>query len=306
MPYQKEIVPNNFCGIENQSLTKAKVVILPVPYEGTVSYGSGTAKGPDAIIQASQHMELYDMELGVEIYQRPGIFTLKTLAVGSLSAEKMVEQVEKSYADLVANGKFVVMLGGEHSISYAADKSLREKYPDLSVLQWDAHADLRDSWEGTKFSHACAMRRFYDNGKRVVQVGVRSISKQEAEFIKKNKLEKNIFSPEKFGRTKIEKEKAIKQILRQLSRNVYITVDLDGFDPSILPATGTPEPGGLCWSDFLDLTRAVFQAKNVVGCDVVELAPIKGQPASDFVTALAAYKMIGYKYACHSEHSEES
>lgn len=269
---------------------------MPVPYEGTVSYGSGTAKGPEAIIQASRHMELYDMELGGENFQKPGIFTLKPLAVGMLSAEKMIEKVEKVYTDLTAKEKFVVMLGGEHSISYAADWPLREKSPDLSILQWDAHADLRDSWEGTKFSHACAMRRFYDNGKKIVQVGVRSMSKEEAEFIKKNKLEKNIFSPEKFGQTKIEKEKTIKEILSRLSKNVYVTVDLDGFDPSVLPATGTPEPGGLFWPDFLELMAAVFQAKNVVGCDVVELAPIKGQPASDFLAALAAYKMIGYKY----------
>lgn len=296
MPYQKEVVPNNFCGIEEQSLDKAKVVILPVPYEGTVSYGSGTAKGSEAIIQASRHMELYDMELGGENYQKPGVFTLKPLAVGSLAAEKMIEKVEKIYTDLVAKEKFVIMLGGEHSISYSADKPLREKYPDLSILQWDAHADLRDCWEGTKFSHACAMRRFYDHGKKIVQVGVRSMSKEEVEFIKKNKLEKNIFSPEKFGQTKIEKEKTIKEILSRLSKNVYITVDLDGFDPSVLPATGTPEPGGLYWNDFLQLTRAVFAQKNVVGCDVVELAPIKGQPASDFLAALATYKMIGYKY----------
>jgi agmatinase len=297
MSYQKEVVPNNFCGIEGQSLDAAKVIILPVPYEGTVSYGSGTAKGPGAIIQASRHMELYDMELRKENYQKPGIFTLKPLVVGSLSAEKMIAKVEKVYSDLVAKEKFAVMLGGEHSISYAADKPLRAKYPDLSVLQWDAHADLRDCWEGTQFSHACAMRRFYDHGKKIVQVGVRSMSNEEAQFIKKNKLVENIFSPEKFGQTKIEKAKTIKQILSRLSQDVYITVDLDGFDPSVLPATGTPEPGGLYWQDFLDLARAVFQAKNVVGCDVVELAPIKGQPVSDFLAALVAYKMIGYKYS---------
>ncbi|MEK7189801.1 MAG: agmatinase [Patescibacteria group bacterium] len=296
MSYQKEVVPNNFCGIDGQSLGAAKVVILPVPYEGTVSYGSGTAKGPEAIIQASRHMELYDIELGGENYHKPGVFTLKPLVVGSLQAEKMIEKVEKIYTELVAKEKFVIMLGGEHSISYAADKPLREKYPDLSVLQWDAHADLRDSWEGTKLSHACAMRRFYDHGKKIVQVGVRSMSIEEAEFIKKNKLEKNIFSSEKFGRTAEEKARAIKEILSRLSQNVYITIDLDGFDPSVLPATGTPEPGGLYWQDFLDLMAAVFQSKNVVGCDVVELAPIKGQPASDFLAALAAYKMIGYKY----------
>lgn len=296
MAYQKEVVPNNFCGIEGQSLDKAKVVILPVPYEGTVSYGSGTAKGPKAIIQASRHMELYDIELGCELYQKPGVFTLKPLAVGSLPAEKMIVKVEEECSKLAAADKFAVMLGGEHSISYAADRPLREKYPDLSILQWDAHADLRDSFEGTKFSHACAMRRFYDHGKRVVQVGVRSMSKEEAEFIKKNKLENNIFSPERFGQTRAEKEKAVKEILGRLSQDVYVTIDLDGFDPAILPATGTPEPGGLNWNDFCLLMREVFRAKNVVGGDVVELAPIKGQLASDFLAAFIVYKMIGYKF----------
>lgn len=285
MPYHKELTPNNFGGLEGQTFEKAKVVILPVPYAGTVSYGSGTGRGPEAIIQASRHMELYDWELDSEPYKKPGIYTLEPLKVQKLEAEEMIKVVEKKYRDLVRAGRFVAMLGGEHSISYAADKPLREKYPDFSVLQWDAHADLRDSWEGTRFSHACAMRRFYDQAKRIVQVGVRSLSTEEAEFIKKNKLRANIFKPEEFD---------VKKIVSQLSRNVYITVDLDGFDPSVVPATGTPEPGGLFWGDFLSLMRAVFAKKNVVGCDVVELSPIQGQPASDFLAALAVYKMIGY------------
>lgn len=287
MPYQRRVTPNNFGGLAGQSFDVAKAVILPVPYEGTVSYGSGTSNGPRAIIQASRFMESYDIELDAEIYKTPGIFTLEPMAVSDLQPEDMTVKVEKEYARLAAANKFVIMIGGEHSISYAADRPLREKYPDLSILQWDAHADLRDSFEGTKFSHGCAMRRFYDNAKRIVQVGVRSYSAEEAEYIKKNNLRGNIFTPAEFD---------IDKIVNQLSPNVYVTVDLDGFDPAILPATGTPEPGGLYWPDFLKLMRAVFSKRNVVGGDVVELAPIAGQPSSDFLAALAVYKMIGYKF----------
>ncbi len=287
MAYQRRVTPNNFGGLSDQSFDAAKAVILPVPYEGTVSYGLGASKGPQAIIQSSRFMEWYDIELDAEIYRKPGIFTLEPMAVGALDPEDMTVEVEKEYARLVAADKFTVMLGGEHSISYTADRPLRERYSDLSILQWDAHADLRDSFEGTKFSHGCAMRRFYDNAKRIVQVGVRSYSAEEAEYIKKNDLRGNIFTPMEFN---------VEKIIDRLSSNVYVTVDLDGFDPSVLPATGTPEPGGLYWPDFLKLMRAVFAKKNVVGCDVVELAPIAGQPSSDFLAALAVYKMIGYKF----------
>jgi len=286
MAYQKEVTPYNFGGLEGQTFAQAKVVVLPVPYDGTVSYGNGTCEGPDAIIESSRHMELYDMELDCEPY-KTGIFTEKFLPVQKLSAEKMFRVVEKKYGELMAKNKFVVMLGGEHSISPAVTVPLQKKYPDLSILQWDAHADLRNLWEGTKFSHACAMRRFHEKTKQIVQVGIRSMSVEEADFIKKNKIRKNIFTPAEFN---------VQKILSRLDRNVYITIDLDGFDPSVLPATGTPEPGGQNWQEFLTLMRAVFNKKNVVGFDVVELAPIKNQPASDFLAALAVYKLIGYKF----------
>jgi agmatinase len=287
MVYIKENNPNNFGGLSGQNLRNAQAVVFPVPYEGTVSYGSGTSKGPDAIIQASRHMELYDFELGCQPADQVNIFTLPEAKVKKLEAEKMIAEVEKKYRELIKAGKFVGILGGEHSISYAVDKPLREKYPNLSVLQWDAHADLRDTWEGTPYSHACAMRRFYDGVDKVVQVGVRSLSIEEADYIKKNNLRKNIFTPTEFD---------VDKIVSRLTQDVYITVDLDGFDPAILPATGTPEPGGMTWYDFLQLMKKVFEKKNVVGFDVVELAPIKNQPASDFLAALAVYKMIGYKF----------
>ncbi|MFA4831089.1 MAG: agmatinase [Patescibacteria group bacterium] len=287
MVYTKEKTANNFGGLGGQKLASAQAVILPVPYEGTVSYRPGASRGPEAIIQASRHMEFYDLELDCEIVERVNIYTLPVIQVKNLSVEKMVATVEKRYSELAQTGKFVAMLGGEHSISYAVEKPLRQECPNLSVLQWDAHADLRDIWEGTPFSHACAMRRFYDNVDRVVQVGVRSLSQEEADYIKTNNLRKNIFTPAEFD---------VDKIVSRLSRDVYITVDLDGFDPSIMPATGTPEPGGLLWMDFLKLMRKVFEKKNVVGFDVMELSPIKNQPASDFLAALAVYKMIGYKF----------
>ncbi|MDP3245323.1 MAG: agmatinase [bacterium] len=286
MAYKKIIYPKNFCGVEDHNFAKAKVAVLPVPYEGTVSYGGGTAKGPEAIIKASPNLEFYDWDLDAEPLDI-GIYTLPALKVKNLSPEKMVKAVEKKYEELLQKNKFVLMLGGEHAVSCGVIAPLKKKYKEVSVLQWDAHADLRDTYEGTPYSHACAMRRFYDGGFSLTQAGVRSLSKEEADFIKQKKLRGNIFTPAEFD---------VKKIVSRLKKNVYVTVDMDGFDPALVPATGTPEPGGLSWQNFTDLMREVFTKKNVVGCDVVELAPIAGHNVSDFVASLAAYKMIGYKF----------
>lgn len=284
--YKKIIYPNNFCGVEKHDFAKAKAAVLSVPYEGTVSYGGGTGKGPEAIIKASPNMEFYDWDLDAEPLDA-GIYTLPALKVKGLPPEKMVKAVENKYEELLKKNKFVVMLGGEHSVSCGVIQPLKKRYKDISVLQWDAHADLRDTYEGTPYSHACAARRFYDGGFFLTQVGIRSLSKEEAGFIKREDLRGNIFTPQEFD---------VKKIIGRLKKNVYISVDVDGFDPALVPATGTPEPGGLSWQNFMDLMRAVFAKKNVVGCDVVELAPIAGHKVSDFVAALAAYKMIGYKF----------
>lgn len=294
--YQRTKYSKSFGGFWDQTYKNSKAVVLPVPYDKTSSYGKGADKGPQAVIAASPQMEFYDPEFGCETYTKYGLFTMPELKVGKLSPEKMVALVAKKYEELIKDGKFVGMLGGEHSITPGVMPALKKKYPKLSVLQWDAHGDLRNSYEGAKNSHACAIRRCYDHVDKIVQVGIRSICQEEAEFIKERKIEDNIFSPRRFGLDQVTKQKSIKEIVSELSDDVYITIDLDGFDPSILPATGTPEPGGLGWYDCLDLMKAVFEKKNVVGFDVVELAPIKGFPASEFMAALLVYKLFNYKF----------
>jgi agmatinase len=294
--YKRTKYPKTFAGLSGQTYKDAKAVVLPVPYDKTSSFGKGADKGPQALIDTSPQMELYDREFDCEAYEKYGIFTLPALKVEKMSSEKMLSTIEKKYSELLKDGKFVGMLGGEHSITPGIMPALLKKYPDLTVLQWDAHGDLRDSYEGTKNSHACAMRRCYDYVDKIVQVGIRSICQDEANYIKENNLADNIYHPRRFGLDQATKAKSIAEIVNKLSNNVYITIDLDGFDPSILPATGTPEPGGLSWYDCLDLMKAVFAKKNVVGFDVLELAPIKGFPSSEFMAALLVYKLFNYKF----------
>ncbi len=294
--YQRTKYPKNFGGLGGQTYKSARAIVLPVPYDKTSSFGKGADKGPQAVIDTSPQIELYDREFDCEPYTKYGIFTLPSLKVGKMNSEKMLATVGKKYGELLKDNKFVGMLGGEHSITPSVVPALKKKYPSLSILQWDAHGDLRDSYEGTKNSHACAMRRCYDNVDNIVQVGIRSICQDEADFIKEKKIADNIFSPRRFGLDQMTKAKSIAEIVKKLSDDVYITIDLDGFDPSILPATGTPEPGGLGWYDCLDLMKAVFEKKNVVGFDVVELAPIKCFPASEFMASLLVYKLFNYKF----------
>jgi len=294
--YKRTKYPKTFAGLSGQTYKNSQAVVLPVPYDRTSSFGKGADKGPQALIDTSPQMELYDREFDCETYEKYGIFTLPSLKVSNLSSEKMLSMLEKKYSELLKDNKFVGMLGGEHSITPGVMPALKKKYPNLSILQWDAHGDLRDSYEGTKNSHACAIRRCYSYVDKVVQVGIRSTCQEEADFIKEKNIADNIFSPRRFGLDQATKQKSIKEIVSKLSKDVYITIDLDGFDPSILPATGTPEPGGLGWYDCLDLMRAVFEKKNVVGFDVVELAPIKGFPSSEFMAALLVYKLFNYKF----------
>lgn len=294
--YQRTKYSKSFGGFWDQTYKNSKAVVLPVPYDKTSSYGKGADKGPQAVLAASPQLEFYDSEFDCEPYTKYGLFTMPILKVAKLSPEKMCEAVGKKYAELVKDNKFVGMLGGEHSITPGIMPVLKKKYPKLSVLQWDAHGDLRESYEGTKNSHACAIRRCYDYVDKVLQVGIRSICEDEAKYIKEKKIADNIYSPRRFGLDQATKAKSIKEIVDKLSDDVYITIDLDGFDPSILPATGTPEPGGLGWYDCLDLMKAVFEKKNVVGFDVLELAPIKGFPASEFMAASLVYKLFNYKF----------
>jgi agmatinase len=276
--------PYNFPGIEPElsSFEKAKVVVFPVPYDSTTCYRSGTRNGPHAIITASRQMELYDEELGYEP-ARMGIHTLDELEPSMNSPEETVKRVERVIGEIVESKKFPLMLGGEHSISLGAARALAKKYKNMSVLQFDAHSDLRDEFEGTKFGHTSVMRRISELCD-TVQVGIRSMSKEEAEFAKKKKLK--LFHVKDSLKSKF--------IVSSLKRDVYVSIDLDAFDPSEVPAVGTPEPGGLHWYDVLAILKEVASSRNVVGFDVVELCPIEGDISSDFLAARLAYKFLGY------------
>ncbi len=266
----------NFLGIPRVNPKDAEVVILPVPFEATTSYGHGTKNGPKAIIEASQQVELFDPELGDEIQNLVKIATAPE-AVGERGE---LQSIASGYTD-----KFLISLGGEHSITPELIKPFISKYEDLSVLQIDAHTDMRDEWEGSKYSHACAMRRVQEQGvTKIIQVGIRNTAKEEQKYLNYD----NIFWRNKFD---------LNKILEKLSDNVYLTFDVDGLDVSIMPATGTPEPGGISYEQAEALLKAIRKRKNVVAADFVELSPIKDIPAYDFLVAKLIFKLIGYKYA---------
>lgn len=260
----------------NAEYKDAKFVVIPCPHELTTTYGKGTKKGPAAILDASCQIEWFDEELLRVPAREAGVFTQEAVTVKSLGSR---------VAGLLRDGKVPVILGGEHSITPPAVKAVAGKFKDLSVLQLDAHADLRDSYRGSKNSHACAMRRILEVCP-AVQVGIRSISAEEWEWAKKIKQTKKIHFAEKL--------ELVDKIDDQLSKNVYITIDVDVFDPAVVPATGTPEPGGLLWYEVLDILKGVCAAKNIVGFDVVELSPRKGDIASDYTVAKLVYKTMGY------------
>lgn len=266
-------------------------VVLPVPYEATTSWGAGTGQGPDAILEASAHLETYDHELDAEPHAR-GICTLPPLELTDEGPEAAVRQLRAAYdALLEATGdRFVVALGGEHSISSAPIHAWQERLDgELSVLQLDAHTDLRPEYAGTPWSHASVMRRAMEATDRIVAVGVRSMTAGERELVRRGRPEV-IFAEELRGDGRVP-ERAVEP----LSEHVYVTFDVDFFDPSLMPATGTPEPGGGTWWDALDVLREVFRRRTVVGADVVELAPRRGEEASALTAAKIAYKMMGYR-----------
>jgi agmatinase len=271
-------MPLKFLNSENQytQYDTSKFVILPVPFEKTVSYGGGTAKGPEAILKASRYLEDYDIELDMEPF-RAGINVKRPV--------KALKGIKGEIAKILKDNKVPVMLGGEHSITHFAVEAAGEIYKDLSVLQFDAHADLRDHYHGSKFSHACAARRILEICP-AVQVGIRSMSKEEMDFAKSTGQISKIHFADKVEISEI--------VASQLSKNVYITIDVDAFDPSEIPSTGTPEPGGLDYYQVLDILRTVCSQKNIVGFDVVELAPIKGLNYPDYTTAKLIYKLMGY------------
>jgi agmatinase len=280
--------PLNFAGLSPpyNDLQTARVTILPVPYDSTTDWHSGTREGPQAIIQASQYLELYDIELGREIHE-VGIHTLPSLQPSLNSPEEMVARVYRAVEALYDRGKFTVMLGGEHSVSLGAVKALNNKYDNLCVLQLDAHADLRDEYCGTKYNHACIMRRVLELCP-ITQVGIRSLSLQEQLFIKQNSMQPF------YSATSISEMDSLQQIVDSLSSNVYISIDLDVFDPSIMSAVGTPEPGGLQWHEILNLLGFVAKNRNILGFDLMELCPAQGPDSCAFLAAKLAYKLIGY------------
>jgi len=282
--------PNNFAEIEDNisSYENSKAVILPVPYEKTTTYIKGTARGPGAIINASRNMEIYDEELGKNISD-VGICTLEDLK-SEEKPEIMFNIINEKIKKLLDDDKFPVIIGGEHSITPGIVKAMTKKNNDLSILQLDAHSDLREEYDGTRFNHACVMRRSFEFTKNIVPVGIRSLCDEEADFIKKNNLK--IF----WAKDIHDNGEWIDESVLKLSNDVYITLDLDVLDPSIMPSTGTPEPGGLRYYQLLKLLKKVFIEKNVVGFDVVELCPKENNVSPDFTAAKIIYKMIGYKF----------
>lgn len=277
--------PYNFLGIDPVPPEKADVIVLPIPYDGTTSYMPGARFGPRAILEASRQVELYDCAIQHDVSKDIAIATLPELAIDLSSPEANVNHIAAAAERYGANGAFLLTLGGEHSITPGLVRPLVKKYPDLTVLQLDAHTDMRDSYEGTQWNHACAMRRCRDLGVRVVHVGTRNSSEEEQAFLDPRDV---FFAP----------AMPIKKILSRITgKHVYLSIDVDVFDSSIMPATGTPEPGGIGWHDAVALIRALAKTKTLVGCDLTELAPIPGFVAPDFLVAKLAYTILGCRFA---------
>jgi agmatinase len=279
-------LPHNFGGLDDEfsALDRARAVVLPVPYDFSTTYQGGTRWGPRAILSASQNMELWDEELGATY--RAGIHTLPEIEPTALGPEAMCARVEQATAWILEQGKLPVMLGGEHSITAGAVRAAHRRFPKLSVLQFDAHGDMRDRYLDSPYSHACVMRRVRELVP-AASVGIRSISEEEADLFRAHPVP--MWSTRQFRALKGDAS----PILAALTDDVFVTFDLDALDPGILPGTGTPEPGGLDWYEAVDLLAAVAAKKRIVGFDVVELAPIPGQVASDFLAARLTYRMIG-------------
>lgn len=282
----------NFGGIaedEFSNFEKSRILVWPISYEGTVSYGGGTGRGAAAIIDASRNMELYDEETDAEVY-RLGIHTLPESSPLD-PPERMMDSLYDRAGKLVTSGKFVTMIGGEHSVSAPVIKAHAEKYPNLSILQIDAHADLRDTYDGTPYSHASIMARVVKDLKiPAVQVGIRSISVEEARVL--DSLPTRIF----WAKDIVGRDDWWDDAVDGLTENVYLTIDIDGLDPSLVSATGTPEPGGLGWYETIGLLRTLARKRNVVGMDLTEYSYVEGQNASAFLCAKLIYKTLGFVF----------
>lgn len=282
-----------FLGVEDKylkSIDDAKAVVVPFGLEKSVSYGGGTKNGPKAIIKSSQQVELFDEEFWFEPYLKYGVATLAETKIDASSVEKSLESLEKITEKLLDLGKFPLILGGEHSITAGSIRPFVKKYPDLAILHFDAHADLRDGYDGEHYSHAAALRRVMDNPiSTLISCGIRNISQGEIPYLEANSNRIKIH----FAKDK--RNWNVEEIVKPLKgRPIFLTFDLDGFDSSLMQATGTPEPGGLMWEDALDIIRSASKIGNIVGADVVELAPVKALHSCDFLAAKLCYKILSY------------
>jgi agmatinase len=273
-------IPKEFATIE-----KANIVLSTVPYDGTSTWQKGADKGPQAFLDASENMELYDIETDSEVYKQ-GVFMPDAITENS-SPEAMTEAVYKLTKEYILKDKFVTTFGGEHSISIGAIRAHNEVFQNLTVLQIDAHADLRKEYEGSSCNHACALYEANETT-NLIQVGIRSMDVSEKRVMNLD----NVFFAHEMAQDEFWMDAAIEL----MTDNVYITIDLDGFDPSICPGTGTPEPGGLMWYESLEFFKKVFEQKNVVGFDIVELCPNETEKSSDFLAAKLYYKLLTYKF----------
>ena len=282
---------NGFLGIDNKVTFKEKVVVVPFGLEKTVSYGGGTKNGPKEIIKASHQVELYDEELKCEPYKKIGIKTLKPFNIDK-NIKKALNNMSKINQKIIDKKNFPMTFGGEHSITPGCIVPFVKKYKKICLLHFDAHADLRESYNGEKFSHASAIRRCLDfKNVSVISFGIRNISKSEIPFLKKNKQRINIF----WAKDKSDWDlKKFKKMIK--NKNVYLTFDVDGLDSSIMPATGTPEPGGLLWDETLNIIKIAAKNSNIVGADVNELSPIKGFNSYNFLVAKLVYKILSYTF----------
>jgi len=278
-----------FLGFEMGESRGTDIVILPVPFQGTASYQKGMDSGPAAIIEASNFLETYDEELDTVLLKRHGILTLNAVTVKE-QPEEVVGQVYEIAKKMLDEGKFLVVIGGEHSITPGFVKSIAEKYQEFSILHLDAHTDLREEYDGTKWSHACSLKRGREYTKSTVAVGIRSQCQEEVDLIKKEKI------PVFYAKDSMGNDEWMKKAIFHLKEKVFITIDVDIFDPSIMPSTGTPEPGGMGWYQVLRFLRKVFAEREVVGFDVVELMPIEGLKAPDFLVAKLVYKLLNYRF----------
>jgi agmatinase len=282
---------NGFLGIDNKVSFKEKVIVVPFGLEKTVSYGGGTCNGPKEIIKASHQVELYDEELYCEPYKKIGIKTLKPFKIDK-DIKKALKKMSDINKNILAKKLFPITFGGEHSITSACIAPFVKKYKKICLLHFDAHADLRESYNGEKFSHASAIKRCLDHKNvSVISFGIRNISESEIPFLKKNKSRINIF----WAKDKLKWDlKKFKKIIK--NKTVYLTFDVDGFDSSIMPATGTPEPGGLLWDETLNIIKIAAKNSDIVGADINELSPIKGFSSYNFLVAKLAYKILSYTF----------